>query len=194
MSHSAQDVETSGEIRRPPCRKANSKFSGCALAGVSRAGYYRHWGASAPRQEETGVRYAIQHLALEHRHYGYRRIAVQLRREGFAVNHKRALRLMRRQTYIGILVGQVDLVIGLRPLDRRCGWSAAGLFAMYHAVPDRPKDARFPQFCQAQRARLRAPVCHQRSTKIGSPAPRFSRRLRREDHSPIGRGRLRRSG
>jgi hypothetical protein len=25
----------------------------CALAGVSRAGYYRHWGASAPRQEET---------------------------------------------------------------------------------------------------------------------------------------------
>ena len=31
----------------------------CTLAGVSRAGYYRHWGASAPRQEETGVRDAI---------------------------------------------------------------------------------------------------------------------------------------
>ena len=25
----------------------------CRLAGVSRAGYYRHWAASAPRQEET---------------------------------------------------------------------------------------------------------------------------------------------
>ena len=28
----------------------------CACAGVSRAGYYRHWQASAPREEETGVR------------------------------------------------------------------------------------------------------------------------------------------
>src|SRR2546425_6941580 len=44
----------------------------CMLAGVSRAGYYRHWAASAPRQEETGVRDAIQRLALAHPHYGYR--------------------------------------------------------------------------------------------------------------------------
>ncbi len=36
----------------------------CALAGVSRAGYYRHWTASAPRQEETCVRDAIQRVAL----------------------------------------------------------------------------------------------------------------------------------
>ena len=36
----------------------------CRLAGVSRAGYYRHWQASAPRQEETGLRDAIQRLAL----------------------------------------------------------------------------------------------------------------------------------
>src|SRR3979490_1145492 len=63
----------------------------CALAGVSRAGYYRHWAASAPRQEETGVRDAIQRLALAHRHYGHRRIAALLRREGLAVNHKRVL-------------------------------------------------------------------------------------------------------
>ena len=52
----------------------------CALAGVSRAGYYRHWAASAPRVEETAVRDAIQRLALANRHYGYRRIAAQLRR------------------------------------------------------------------------------------------------------------------
>ena len=32
----------------------------CVLAGVSRAGYYRHWAASAPRAEETGLRDAIQ--------------------------------------------------------------------------------------------------------------------------------------
>jgi transposase InsO family protein len=67
----------------------------CALAGVSRAGYYRHWQASAPRREETCVRDAIQRIALENRRYGYRRIAAQLRREDLIVNHKRVLRLMR---------------------------------------------------------------------------------------------------
>ena len=72
----------------------------CALAGVSRAGYYRHWQASAPRQEETAVRDALQRLALADRHCGYRRIAAQLRREGFAVNHKRVLRLMREDNLL----------------------------------------------------------------------------------------------
>jgi putative transposase len=67
----------------------------CALANVSRAGYYRRWAASAPKEEETGVRDAIQRLALANRHYGYRRIAASLRREGLAVNCKRVLRLMR---------------------------------------------------------------------------------------------------
>jgi transposase InsO family protein len=66
----------------------------CRLGGVSRAGYYRHWRASAPRREETGLRDAIQRLALAHRHYGYRRIAALLGREGWQANHKRVLRLM----------------------------------------------------------------------------------------------------
>jgi putative transposase len=66
----------------------------CRLAGVGRAGYYRHWQASTPRQEETAVRDAVQRVALAHRHYGYRRVAAQLGREGWAVNRKRVLRLM----------------------------------------------------------------------------------------------------
>jgi putative transposase len=66
----------------------------CALAGVGRAGYYRHWQASLPRQEETGLRDAIQCLALAHRHYGYRRIGALLRRAGWVANHKRVLRVM----------------------------------------------------------------------------------------------------
>ena len=70
------------------------------LAGVSRAGYYRRWQASAPRQEETAVRDAIQRIALANRRYGYRRIAAQLRRDGFLVNHKRVLRLMRRDNLL----------------------------------------------------------------------------------------------
>jgi transposase InsO family protein len=67
----------------------------CRLAGISRAGFYRHWQASAPRQEETEVRDAIQRVALQNRRYGYRRVVAQLRRDGLAVNHKRVLRLMR---------------------------------------------------------------------------------------------------
>ena len=72
----------------------------CALAHVSRAGYYRSFRASAPRQEDMAVRDAIQRIALEHRFYGHRRIGAQLRREGFVVNRKRVLRLMRRDNLL----------------------------------------------------------------------------------------------
>jgi putative transposase len=72
----------------------------CALAGVSRAGYYRQWAASAPRREETALHDAIQRLALANKHYGYRRISAQLRRDGWAVNHKRVLRLMRQDNLL----------------------------------------------------------------------------------------------
>jgi transposase InsO family protein len=72
----------------------------CRLTGVSRAGYYRHWLASAPRREETGLRDVIQRLALANRHYGYRRIAALLGREGWQANHKRVLRLMREDNLL----------------------------------------------------------------------------------------------
>jgi transposase InsO family protein len=72
----------------------------CVLAGVSRAGYYRRWQASAPRQEETTVRDAIQRVVLANRRYGYRRIAAQLWRNGLVANHKRVLRLMRQDNLL----------------------------------------------------------------------------------------------
>jgi len=72
----------------------------CVLAGLNRAGYYRHWKGSAPRQEETAVRDTIQRVALANRRYGYRRIAAQLRRDGLVANHKRVLRLMRRDNLL----------------------------------------------------------------------------------------------
>lgn len=44
----------------------------CRLARVSRAGYYRFWHKSAPRQLDTTVRDAIQRLALANGpHRGY---------------------------------------------------------------------------------------------------------------------------
>jgi transposase InsO family protein len=72
----------------------------CVLARVSRAGYYRHFAASAPRQEETAMRAEVQRVAVANRHYGYRRIAWELRREGFVVNHKKVLRLMRQDNLL----------------------------------------------------------------------------------------------
>ena len=51
----------------------------CQLAGISPSGYYRHCQVSAPRREETGLCDAIQRLALNHRHYGYRLIGALLR-------------------------------------------------------------------------------------------------------------------
>jgi putative transposase len=72
----------------------------CTLARVNRAGYYRHWKASAPREEQTAARDAVQRVALGNRRYGYRRIAAQLRRDGFVMNHKRVLRLMRRDNLL----------------------------------------------------------------------------------------------
>ena len=72
----------------------------CGLAGVSRAGYYRHWQASRPRQEETALRDRIQRLALANRHYGYRRVTAELKREGWAVNHKRVLRIAREDNLL----------------------------------------------------------------------------------------------
>jgi len=72
----------------------------CRVSDMSRASYYRHWQASAPRREETGLKDAIQRLALAHRHYGYRRIAASLHREGWAANRKRVLRLMREDNLL----------------------------------------------------------------------------------------------
>jgi transposase InsO family protein len=72
----------------------------CALAGVSRAGYYRHWQTSRPRQEETALRDRVQCLALANRHYGYRRLTAELKREGWAINHKRVLRIAREDNLL----------------------------------------------------------------------------------------------
>jgi putative transposase len=81
-------------------RATNAVDRMCALAGVSRGAYYRGWGESAPGREETALRDAIQCLVLAHRHYGYRRITVLLKRQGWAINRKRVARLMREDNLL----------------------------------------------------------------------------------------------
>jgi transposase InsO family protein len=74
----------------------------CLLGGVSRAGYYRHFEASAPARADADLRSNIQRISLKRRYYGYRRITVELRREGQFVNAKRVLRLMREDNLLAL--------------------------------------------------------------------------------------------
>jgi putative transposase len=75
----------------------------CWLAGVSRAGYYRHLEITAPDEAEMAVRVLIQEVVLTHsRRYGYRRVTAELRRRDMIVNHKRVLRIMREDNLLAI--------------------------------------------------------------------------------------------
>ena len=63
----------------------------CGLVGISRSLL-----AYRPRRREpAGLRERIGEIALAKRRYGYRRVHVLLRREGWQINHKRTHRLYR---------------------------------------------------------------------------------------------------
>jgi putative transposase len=72
----------------------------CQTLGLSRATYYRWQGAAPVPDQEMEVRAQIQDIAVEMPAYGYRRIAYELQRRGFVVNHKRVLRLMREDNLL----------------------------------------------------------------------------------------------
>jgi transposase InsO family protein len=70
------------------------------MTGLSRAGFYR-W--RRPRQAtpvEIELRDEMQKVALDWPAYGYRRITRELGQRGFAVNHKRVLRMMREDNLL----------------------------------------------------------------------------------------------
>lgn len=72
----------------------------CAMTGLSRASYYRFL---IPRPEcpvEMEMRDAMQKIALQFPSYGYRRITAAMQRDGFEVNHKPVLRLMRQDNLL----------------------------------------------------------------------------------------------
>jgi putative transposase len=75
----------------------------CWLAGVSRAGYYRHLQSASPDEAEMTIRVSIQEVVLtHHRRYGYRRVTADLHRRGMIINHKRVLRIMREDNLLAI--------------------------------------------------------------------------------------------
>lgn len=72
----------------------------CQLLGMTRATFYR---LSEPRtvgEAATRLRDRIEELVLEFPGYGYRRVTAQLQREGWSVNHKRVLRIMREESLL----------------------------------------------------------------------------------------------
>ena len=74
----------------------------CELGTVSRASFYRHWEQKAPTEAEMALRDVIQRMAVGHRFYGYRRIAVLVQREGYEVGTKKVRRLMKEDNLLAV--------------------------------------------------------------------------------------------
>jgi len=72
----------------------------CALAQVSRAGFYRFPSARSGGDAEIKLRDAMQRIALEFPSYDWPRMTEELKRRGWAVNHKRVYRLMREDNLL----------------------------------------------------------------------------------------------
>jgi putative transposase len=68
-----------------------STVRACALADFSRSGWYKR----STARDQTPLRTRIRELAHARPRFGFQRIHVLLRREGWRVNHKRVRRLYR---------------------------------------------------------------------------------------------------
>jgi putative transposase len=71
-----------------------------ALAKLSRAGFYRFPSARSRGDAEIKLRDAMQRIALEFPSYGWPRMTEELKRCGWAANHKCVYRLMREDNLL----------------------------------------------------------------------------------------------
>jgi putative transposase len=78
---------------------------------------------SSRRLDDLGLRERLRTLAHERRRFGYRRLHVLLRREGYMVNHKRVYRLYREER-----------LLVRRRRGRKRAW-ARGRRSHYHSSP-----------------------------------------------------------
>jgi transposase InsO family protein len=72
----------------------------CALAHLSRAGYYRFLTTPAAGDKDIDLRDAIQRIALEFPAYGRPRMTEELHRRGWQVGPNRVYRLMREDNLL----------------------------------------------------------------------------------------------
>ncbi len=72
----------------------------CQLLGISRSWWYERASPQALDLEAVALREAIERIVLAFPGYGYRRVTHALRREGWLVNAKRVLRVMREESLL----------------------------------------------------------------------------------------------
>jgi len=72
----------------------------CELFGVSRSWYYEKPNPQQKAEKDVALRDAIERIVLEFPGYGYRRATKTLQREGWTVNHKKVLRVMRKESLL----------------------------------------------------------------------------------------------
>jgi putative transposase len=72
----------------------------CELMSVSRSWYYGRSSEAEKTKKDVELRDAIERIVLEFPGYGYRRVTATLGREGWSVNHKRVLRIMREESLL----------------------------------------------------------------------------------------------
>jgi transposase InsO family protein len=72
----------------------------CALLAIGRSWYYERSEQPTRAERDVALRGAIERIVLEFPGYGYRRVTKALARGGWAVNHKRVLRVMRQEALL----------------------------------------------------------------------------------------------
>jgi putative transposase len=72
----------------------------CQMTGLNRAGFYRWRLPRLATPMEIELRDQMQKTALKWPAYGYRRITHELQKQGFDINHKRVLRMMREDNLL----------------------------------------------------------------------------------------------
>ncbi len=72
----------------------------CRWLSVGRTWYYTCPTAEERAARDVALRDASERIILELPGYGYRRVTHALRREGWVVNHKRVLRIMRQESLL----------------------------------------------------------------------------------------------
>jgi putative transposase len=81
-------------------RPATSERELCRLFSVSRSWYREYPSPEEKATRGVELRDAIERIVLEFPGYGYRRVTKELHRRGWTVNHKRVLRVMRRESLL----------------------------------------------------------------------------------------------
>jgi hypothetical protein len=92
----------------------------CTAFGASRTWWYTHPTPDEIAARDTALRDAIERIVLEFPGYGYRRVTKALQREGWDINHKRVLRVMRDEA----LLFRTRLSDLSEPAGRSCAGSS----------------------------------------------------------------------